>query len=93
MERARIEYDALLTARVAIPDALTFDHKHARWSIQRTFGTGWTYRNSAYSYDEAMALYSSCVRITSIREVIGAHGPTEPRTEELVEVEATIVKD
>ena len=89
IESARSEYDTLLEGGVNIPHSLTFDRKHARWYVNRFFGTGWCYRATAYSFAEAMALYSSCTRISELRDVIGEHAEAPA----LVEVEATVVDE
>ena len=70
------EYEQLLRDGVRIPPQLHFRHPSAVWAVTRTFGTGWTFRATALTYDDAIRLCEECVNVRSIAEVIGDTQPT-----------------
>ena len=71
------EYEQLLRDGVQIPPQLHFRKwPSALWAVTRTFGTGWTFRATALTYDDAIRLYEECVNVRSIAEVIGDTQPT-----------------
>ena len=76
MKAAWAEYRALKARNAPMGPEVRFAEKTATWLVRRTFGTGWHYQGSAYSYKDAVALYHRCAKVSDLSEVVGTH-PTE----------------
>jgi hypothetical protein len=70
------EYEKLVRDGVPIPPQIVFRPPSATWSVTRTFGTGWTFRSTALTYEIAMRLYEECTKVRSVAEVVGDAKPT-----------------
>ena len=70
------EYEKLVRDGVPIPSQIVFRSPSATWSVTRTFGTGWTFRSTALTYEDALRLYEECAKVRSVAEVVGNAKPT-----------------
>ena len=70
------EYEQLVRDGVPIPQQIAFRPPSATWSVTRTFGTGWTFRSTALTYEDALRLYEQCAKVRSVAEVVGNAQPT-----------------
>tara|TARA_B110000977_G_scaffold39137_1_gene52505 strand:+ start:124 stop:723 length:600 start_codon:yes stop_codon:yes gene_type:complete len=70
------QYEKLLREGVQIPPQIVFRCHMATWSVTRTFGTGWTFRSTALTYEDALRLYEECAKVRSVAEVVGNAEPT-----------------
>jgi len=70
------EYEKLVRDGVPIPSQIVFRAPSATWSVTRTFGTGWTFRGTALTHEDALRLYEECAKVRSVAEVVGNSQPT-----------------
>ena len=65
------EYDRLVSEGTEFHPDIQFRHSGAIWAVTRTFGTGWTFRATTHSYEDAVLLQRECVNVRNVAEVVG----------------------
>jgi len=65
------EYDRLVSEGADIHPDIQFRRRGAIWTVTRTFGTGWSFRATTHSYEDAVLLQRECVNVRSVAEVVG----------------------
>ena len=74
------EYEQLIRDGLQLPPQIRFRPESAVWAVTRTFGTGWTFRATALTYNDARRLHDECAKVRSVDEVIGNCQPTPKGT-------------
>ena len=65
------EHDRLVREGVEIHPDIRFRRRGAIWTVTRTFGTGWSFRATTHSYEDALLLHRECANVRSVTDVIG----------------------
>lgn len=69
------EYERVVGEGIAMSPHVVFRPASAVWSVTRSFGTGWTFRATAHSYEEGLKLYNECANVQNTKDVVGDGAP------------------